>query len=370
MLDRIKAALAALGIETYLIRRERRETAELFFVKKRLDMRRMKDVTLWTVTVYRDFEEGGVPMRGTIQVSLAPDTADGEISRNLKDAWTAAGCVKNPAFGLYEGTPAPETEMPSGFRGKALMESAWDMAGALFAADMRPDAFLNSAEIFLTRSRVHLWSSAGTDTGYDRINCEGEFVVQCKAPQDVEQYFHFAYAEPDTAALREMAARALETVRDRAHATHRPKGGVYDVVFSGENLKKILSFYLRRSNAAMVFPHYSDYAPGKVLQGGGTGEKLNLTLLPETPCSDEGIPMVERELIRDGTLLALHGDTQMCRYLGMEPTGTYSRMGGERTDALRGTAPGQSLSRKFLRFPDGSHVRPIRWRDPAGIPLY
>lgn len=343
MLERIRTALSQCGIDTYLIRRERQETAELFFVKKRLDMRRVKNVILWTVTVYRDFAEGGAPMRGASQVSLSPDAGDEEISHSLKDAYAAAGCVKNPAFELYAGEPAPETEMPSGFRGKDLMESAWLMAGALFAADTRPDAFLNSAEVFMTRSRVHLWSSAGTDTGYDKIDCRGEFVVQCKEPQDVEQYFHFSYAEPDTASLKEKAAQALETVCDRAHATRRPKAGVYDVVLSGENLKKILSFYVFRSNAAMVFPHYSDYAPGKVLQGDGSGEKLNITLLPETPCSDEGVPMGERILTRNGILLALHGDTRMCRYLGMEPTGTYRRVRLE-----NGTVPFETLRRGCL----------------------
>ena len=343
MLDRIKAALSRRGIDVFLIRRERRETAELFFVKKRLDMRRVKDVTLWTVTVYRDFAEDGVPMRGSSQVSLSPDAGDEELARSLEDAYAAAGCVKNPAFELYAGTPAPETEMPSGFRGKSLMENAWIMAGALFAADTRSDAFLNSAEVFLTCSHVHLWSSAGTDTGYEKIDCKGEFVVQCKEPQDVEQYFDFAYAEPDTASLTEKAARALETVCDRAHAVRRPRAGVYDVVLSGENLKEILGFYVMRSNAAMVFPHYSDYAPGKVLQGEGSGEKLNLTFLPETPCSDEGIPMGERELTRDGTLLTLHGDTRMCRYLGMEPTGTYHRL-----RAANGTVPFETLRRGCL----------------------
>ena len=40
-----------------------------------------------------------------------------DVFQDGEDAYAAAGCVKNPAFELYAGTPAPETEMPSGFRG-------------------------------------------------------------------------------------------------------------------------------------------------------------------------------------------------------------------------------------------------------------
>lgn len=40
----------------------------------------------------------------------------------------------------------------------------------------------------------------------------GEFVVQCITPQDVEQYQEFAYDDLDTEALTAQAKEALERV--------------------------------------------------------------------------------------------------------------------------------------------------------------
>ena len=37
--------LKALSIDNYIITEARRSSAELFFIRKKLDMRRMKDVT-------------------------------------------------------------------------------------------------------------------------------------------------------------------------------------------------------------------------------------------------------------------------------------------------------------------------------------
>jgi predicted Zn-dependent protease len=103
-------------------------------------------------------------------------------------------------------------------------------------------------------------------------------------------------------------------------------------------------FYLARAQAGMVFAHYSDYAPGKALQGEEVrGEKLNLTLVPSAPYSDEGIPMRERALIQDGVLQLLFGPTRFCRYLDIEPTGDYWRI---RLD--NGTVPFDEMKKNCL----------------------
>lgn len=344
MLNKILTALHDAGVENYLIEQQMTETVELFFIKKKLDMRRAKDEMLATVTVYRDFESDGAAMRGASDALISPDMDETEIVLALRDAYAAAGHVKNPAFQLYEGRTEPEQVIPSALAAHSLAEDAAAMAEALFRPDTRPDAFLNSAEIFAERRQVRIVSSAGTDVGYVKHRCQGEFVVQCLQPKDVEQYFHFDYDDLDTAALEQKAAAALNTVCDRAKAEKSPAGGEYDIVLSGENVKTVLEFYLRRANASMVYAKYSDYAPGAAVQGEKVhGEKLNITAEPDAPYSAEGIPMAERSFITDGKLQFLHGATRFCRYLGIEPTGNYRRFRVE-----NGAVPFDELKRGCL----------------------
>ncbi len=344
MLNRILDALKALSIENYLLEERRSETAELFFIRKKLDMRRIKDITDYSATVYRDFELDGHAMRGSSSAQIFPGMGDEDIRTALKDAYDAAANVRNPFFELYRGERADTVELPSRMSDLSLQDSAARMAAALFAADTRDDAFLNSSELFIERAKVRLVSSAGTDVGYIKYGCKGEFVAQCKQPRDVEQYFDFSYEDLEEDALTAKVAEALKTTRDRAKASKSPKAGEYDIVLTGENLREIMVFYLARAQAGMVFAHYSDYAPGKALQGEEVrGEKLNLTLVPSAPYSDEGIPMRERALIQDGVLQLLFGPTRFCRYLDIEPTGDYWRI---RLD--NGTVPFDEMKKNCL----------------------
>ena len=344
MRDIILKALRELDIPVYQIEITEERSAELFFIKKTLDMRRIKDATHCAVTVYRDFEADGVKFRGSSQAQIFEGMSLDEIKARLKSALFAAQFVKNPYYELYAGRKEVPVDMPSTLADRPLEENAMRMAKALFAADTEEDAFINSAEFFAVKKRVSLLTSAGTDVSYSQYRVTGEFVTQCKVPQDVEQFFQFAYADLNTEALTEKGRKAIAAVRDRAAAKNSPQAGTYDVVLSGEQMETLLEYYGERAHAALVYAHYSDWAPGKAVQGEAvTGEKLNLNLLPMAPYSEEGIPMAPRSLIRDGKLELIYGSNRFCQYLGIEPTGDYRRMGLD-----NGTVPLQELQKGCL----------------------
>lgn len=321
-------ALQALNIENFQIEENETESAELFFIQKTLDMRRTKRTTGCTVTVYRDLEAEGTKLRGMSTAQIFESMTPAEVERSLKGAWFAAQFVKNPYFELYAGKKEAPVAMPSTLAERPLEENALLMAEALFAADTDQNAFINSAEVFAIKRRVSILSSAGTDVEYTRYEVKGEFVTQCKSPQDVEQFFQFDYADLNTDALTAKAKQAIAAVRDRASAQKSPQAGTYSVVLSGDQVGTLMEYYAQRSLAPYVYAHYSDWAVGKAVQGEDVkGEKLDLTLLPITPYSDEGIPMVERPLMKNGQLQLIYGANRFCQYLNIEPTGYYERIG-------------------------------------------
>ena len=328
MRDIILNALQALNIVEYQIEENETESAELFFIKKTLDMRRTKRIRGYAVTVYRDFEADGTKFRGMSQTQIFESMTPAEVEKSLKGAWFAAQFVKNPAFELYAGKKEAPVEMPSTLADRPLEENALLMAEALFAADTDQDAFINSAEVFAIQSRVAILSSAGADVAYTRYEGKGEFVTQCKEPQDVEQFFQFNYADLNADALTEKAKQAIAAVRDRAKAQRSPQAGTYSVVLSGDQVATLTEYYTERALAPYVYAHYSDWTVGKQVQGEKVeGEKLNITLLPLAPYSDEGIPLVARPLVESGELKVIHGANRFCQYLGIEPTGYYERIG-------------------------------------------
>ena len=340
MIERIKSALARCGITLWRINERSEETAELFFVKKQLDTRRSKDVRKYEVTVFRDIEGGERPARGFTSVTLIASMDDGQIDEELKGAYYAAQFAANPHFELPDPVQAPPVKKTGELAEAPLAHSAGKMVKALFAPDVHADAFLNSAELFVTRSSCRILSSEGTDVAYTDASVKGEFVVQCREPEDVEMHNIFEYDELDGEALSAKVAEALTFVRDRARAQKVLKSGKYDLVLSGNQVAEVLSYYTARSAASTVYAGYSTWKVGADVQGETQGERLDLTLRATDPYSAEGIPMADLPLLEGGALNAYHGPNRFCRYLGVKPTGFYRKF-----SCANGTVPFEELKK-------------------------
>ena len=325
MLTEIKNALKQAGISVWSVERAEEHTAELFFIRRRLDTRRMKDTVKYHVRVYRDFEKDGKAMRGMASVSFAPGQEEQEILTTLREAYDAAAFVENPAYPLPEGLTG-RAEAPKSRLAQMLPEeAALEMAEAAFSADHDARAFLNTMEVFAVQKETRLLTSQGTDVAYGQYEVEGEFVTQCKEPEDVEVYRDFHYDDLNTEELKKKVAEALQYATDRTAAVPALKTGSYDVILSDDCVAEILSYYVSRSQAGMIYAGYSQWKPGDPVQPEeGKGEQLNLTLHASVPYSDEGIPMKDRPVVENGKLLCCHGGSRFASYLGTEPTGDYS----------------------------------------------
>ena len=303
--ERIRKQLQGAGIEHYRINESRKQSAELFYIKKDLDIVRSTDVADCTVTVYRDFESGGVKMRGSAAAMIYPDMTETEIGAALRKAYDAALYVKNKFYEL------PDAEKRAGCGAAAeaydLISEAFQMADALFTAEEgAPGSFLNSAEIFAERRASRVLCSTGIDISYVKYSFHGEFVTQCIADgQDIELHTSFSYRAPEYGQLAEKARAALKNARDRAAACAPPPAGRYAVILSGAQVGELLRYYAARTQGGMIYAGYSSFREGCFLQGDEAdvkGEKLELLLKATEPCSAEGILMEDKVLSERGVL--------------------------------------------------------------------
>lgn len=339
MINKIKNSLDACGISHWRIREIREETAELFFVRRQLDTRRIKDTNKYEVTVFCDTEKDGKPMRGATSVLLTSSMNGEMLTEKIKGAYFAARFAANPHYDLPDPVAAEPICKTGTLAEQPLMDSAYAMAEALYAPDTRDDAFVNSAEVFVSRISLRILSSEGTDVSYTDANVNGEFVVQCKSPEDVEMHHTFSYDGLNTDALTQKVAESLTFVCDRASASRVLKSGNYDLVLSGNAVPTVLSYYVSRSSASMLYARYSSWNVGDSVQGACvTGDKLDLALCATVPYDAEGIPMQDLPLLADSKLLSVHGANRFCRYLGVKPTGSFSKV-----NCANGTVPFDEL---------------------------
>lgn len=329
MTDLILEALKANNIETFLVEDTKEEIAELFFVKKSLDMRRTENTHTSYVTVYRDFEKDGEKFRGNAGFTVEAGTSRQELDAKIKRAYAAAQFVPNPFYEIAAETKQECFTVDSPLARLSLEEAAGKYMDALYAADTDDGAFINSAEFFVTKLTRHILNSKGVDVSYVKYLAKGEFVVQCKEPQDVETYQDFEFEGLETEALTNQAIEALKLTRDRAIADQAPKAGRYDVILSGKYAATVMSYYRERSNGDYIYRQYSDYQPGQFIQGEKseiTGDLVNANYIPTIPFSKEGIPMEELSCIKDGVFENIHANCKTAYYLGVKPTGYYRKL--------------------------------------------
>lgn len=324
MIDKIKEILLKNKIEHYRINCVNSKSVEMFFIKKETDMLRSTEITEYSVTVYRDFMQSDVKMRGHSTALVFPDMTEEEISRAVNNAYYAASFVKNKFYEL----PKPSKTLMLQKREYNLKEEAFKLAEALFSAEKSDGkSFINSAEIFAVGKISRVVNSEGIDVEYSKYNFNGEFVTQAVADdKDVEIHTQFSYNEPEYEQLTAKVEEALITVHDRLEAKGPAPAGKYDIILTGANLATILDYYTERTQGSMIYAGYSSYQKGSFLQGDENeikGERLNITLKATQPYSAEGIAMQDRVLSQEGILKTIHCGARFAHYLGLEATGDY-----------------------------------------------
>ncbi|MCR5311329.1 MAG: hypothetical protein K6E32_07955 [Lachnospiraceae bacterium] len=319
--------MSSCGVTEYFVTETVTESAQLFFIKKKLDMRRFENTAEAEIGVYKIFEDGGNKYKGYTSVIVNLTDTDEEIAKKVRSAYYGAGFVKNKYYEFAKAAKSPEVVMESDLNGIPLSDIALKFSDAIYEEDCDSKAFINSLEIFSEEKKVHMISSYGTDVSYVKRTVQGEFVAQCKEPNDVETYQDFKY---DSLALKEIKTLVKETLsmtRDRALATKMPAAGDYDIVLSDKYVPEIFTFYGARANAGFIYPGYSDYKLGDKVQGSDVkGDKLNVRFGVTSPFDVDGIPMKERPFIEDGVLKTIHGNQRFSYYLGIEQIGSYRKV--------------------------------------------
>lgn len=335
--NKILHAIEENNIQNFLLNTTTTYTEELFFVRKDLTLTRNKDVEKCEVTIYHDFEDHGVKMRGSSSFMADNTMSENELKDKVKAAYASALSVCNPYYKL----PAASemfTEKDS-LQNEELQNSktdyhAQEIADMIYKNDTFNDAFVNSLEIFVTTKKFHIINSNGINISYTTKIYSGEFVVQCREPNDVELYQNFKYSSVDDdveKSLSKLLSDNLCMVRDRARAVSIHDIPVekikYDsVILEGSCVYELFQYYLKRLDASMIYPGYSQFKLDEpvITEAEESADKLNISLAPKNPYSNEGIKLIQTALVKDNVAKCITGNARFSFYLGTPALGEYS----------------------------------------------
>ena len=287
MLDLILKVLKNNNIDEYIINETKKEAYELFMIKKAVDMDRRKNITIYTVAVFKD---NGNDLKGSSVVKVYPSMDEKEIDEVLKDAYYAAGFVKNKTYNLPEGYKGEKVYDKSSLSSMSLEETAYKVKEALFKYDNFEHGWINSSEIFVSKVDERIVTSNDVDASYEKYSIEGEFVTQWVENSDVEKFSMFSYDELKEEELALMAKEAIINAGYRDKSKEAPATGKYDVILCDSSVHEFFEYYLINSRTDMIYQKYSNFKLGENVQGTDIkGDKVSIELKSSVPFSKDGI---------------------------------------------------------------------------------
>ena len=341
LMKRILNCLSECNIQNYSLYETTTKSEEAFFVKKDCTLTRNKMISECEVTIYHDFEISGINYRGSSGFVANPNMNEEELAAKLMSAYQSASYVKNLYFPLPSGDRMASSDLsseisseisPAHHHTNTSLYRCKDLAGFIYKNDIFPDAFINSLEIFVTETEIHIVNSNGVNVHFNDIIYSGEFIVQAKEPNDVELYqdFKYSYLDNDIASsLFSLVLNNLQAVRDRANAVainhfNDTELSYQHIILQGNCVYELFMYYLRRLDASMIYPGYSHFKIGdSIISHQSLSDKINITLTPKLPYSSEGIQLFNLSLISDNTVNYITGDSRFSYYLGVPAIGSH-----------------------------------------------
>lgn len=339
--NNIILALEENNIQNFSLNQISTSSEELFYERKNLVLSRNKDTDKCEVTIYNDFFKDGLKMRGSSSFIADYNMSAEEISNKISTAYKTALSVSNPYYKL----PACDSIFTEKDSQTIIPVSnnniytAFDIAKIIYDCDTDSNAFINSCEVFVNKKIVNIINSNGINVSYCDTTYFFEYIVQCTKPTDVELYQSLTFSSNDSDienSIKNKINASLKIVKDRANAisvSSLSKPPVYEkTILEGECIYELFNYYIKRLDASMIYPGYSSFKIGDNIKynsnegdcsSENNSDKINITLNPKQPYSNEGIKLAPHTLIKDDIVNCITGNSRFSHYLHIPALGEY-----------------------------------------------
>ena len=332
------------GISDWRVLTTRTESNELFFVHKNLETVRSTDTTDIKVSVY--VLHGDKLGEATFSVYSSYD--DEKIAEEIEKAKKKANIIANQPYSLPENEQG-EYVSASNFAQYSPRELASLISDACFEADCVDGGSINALEVFVYKDIVSVKNSRGIDKTQIKYRAMVEAIPTFNGAESVELYEQYNFTEFDRSLVVEEIAKKMREVRDRYEAKPPVEKLACPVVLDAPELEQLFGNFIGNLTFAAVYQHSNAFGIGDDIQRDAKGDRITLTMCGEVKGSvssssfdADGITLVDRTVIENGTAKALWGGTRYAQYLGEAATGNLGCMSvecGTLTDADKMSTP-------------------------------
>ena len=317
-MDKILKTLKALHVSEYRLVERKTNGKEWFFIGKKLDMSRAKEVTDYYLTIYQTVYETDKRYKGQATAKISPQLDEDDLEDVICQLVKEASYVRNPYFDLpsfmYD---IDETFAPLGDE-QDIFQMMWDF----YESDTLS---LNSYEFFETIEEVRIVNSKGLDVSYIRPTHELELIINAKSESsEIEYYQDLRFGQANIADLKHQIGEACRQAEERKNAVSTPEmTNDVNVILTKENVISLMRYYLMQLNTSYIYNKYSSCEIGTPIgpnyfniEGIAYLENSSLNHVYD----QDGRAVQNVSLIENGIAKALWGAHDTSSYLGLYDT--------------------------------------------------
>jgi len=309
-------------ITEWIINETITHASQAFYVMQKLETTRIVDTTEYQITVYKQFNEGGVSYTGSSSFALSHKLSKKELENKIEEAAFAATFIKNKQYNLVVGEKKRSwTQTPFEFEPFQLLDQ---IASTFFSVSSKNIRF-NALELFHTTTVNHIVSSRGVDykKTLHQVNVEA-IPSYDGSGHKVELYKYYTYHTIDFELIKDNAQNALKDVTIRYQAKAIIDVSKVDVLLKEEDLKSLFESLIEDYSYDSIYRQSTDKVIGDAIQKDVSGDYLNIGLKPSSKADafdKDGVLLFPIKVIEKGIITNYYGSNQYAQYLDIKPSG-------------------------------------------------
>ena len=320
--DIIKCLKANKQISDYEITIRNKESRELFYVLKHLEINRAVNIEEAAIDIYVDKKD----KKGSSMVVIT--SADN--TKTLKAKLSAAVKKATSAMNKYYPLAKKSTNIKDTKPIKIDLNSvATNIAKAVYKADTNKDGWINSCEIFVTSVKVELITSKGINhVSYNNV-CQIEIIPNWKNKDDEFELLKFIQTSDfNYANITKQTKEALLLSKYRSEAVKASSLNIpkdVKILVQDDMLRDLVNNFTGDATYEYLYLKQNHYKANDVI----SDTKFNLTLAPQvkgciasSKFDGHGVKLNKKQIIKNGKLIDNWGGIRFGYYLGVKnPTG-------------------------------------------------
>ncbi len=302
-------------ISDYEIISTKKESSELFFVLKKLELNRATSTENISIKIYVDVK--GLRGTSTIMVTSADD--EKSLNKKLNEAIKKAKTALNKFYPLASSQKKIDNKLT---KEVDLNEISKKVGEAIIAADHYKKGWINSTEVFVSRTTLEFVNSKGVKQKEERLNIEFEVIpTWSNEKEEFELYKYYKSNKLDAKAITAEVEEILNLAKQRSNAVKLSAIKIakdVPVLIQGEMADLIVKTIMNNATYMSKFMHQNHYELKDVV----SDSQFDLTLksnikgcFNSRSFDQNGIALASKKLIKEGKLVNNYGDIRFGYYL-------------------------------------------------------